>query len=246
MQFHSAFKTDVGQKRQQNQDNGACFPELGLFVVADGMGGHQGGERASAIAVEVIPEAIELAQSRPDWSPRLAICRAIETANQRIHEAAQDNENLHGMGTTTSAILFDEDRMNIGHVGDSRCYYLRPGQIWQLTRDHSLTEEKLRAGIITREQVRTDRMKNVITRSVGFEARVSVELYEMTVTPEDTFLLCSDGLSGMLDNSHILSVVEEELFQRNNIEVTVDRLIEAANAQGGDDNISALIVQVKE
>lgn len=245
MRVEAAFKTDVGRKRSQNQDNGFSQPDWGLFVVADGMGGHKGGETASAMVVEIVPQAVREAQKNPSWDPRMVINHAIKEASRKIFERALKQPQLQGMGTTTIAILIKENRLTIGHVGDSRCYFMRPGTVWQLTRDHSLVQEKLRAGLITREQLKTDRMKNVITRSVGFENQVDVDLYEMDIKSGDTFLLCSDGLSGLMDDRSILNVVDKTLFTGDkNPNVTVDRLIEGANKNGGDDNITAIIVRI--
>jgi protein phosphatase len=246
MRFNVGFGTDIGRKRQQNQDHGGAFPDLGLFVVADGMGGHRGGETASAMAVETIAASIQEAERQPDWKPAEAIANAIQAANHAIHGRAIDEVNLQGMGTTTTALLFRGKELTIGHVGDSRAYYFRPEAIWQLTRDHSLVAEKLRAGLITREQMKTDRMRNVITRSVGFEPDVNVEVYEMTVQPGDIFLICSDGLSGLLEDSDLLSTIQRNLLSGNDIQRAVTELIEGANERGGDDNITAVMIQLLE
>jgi protein phosphatase len=244
MNFNVGFATDIGRKRQQNQDNGAAFPELGLFVVADGMGGHRGGETASAMAVETIAGRVREGQTKPDWDPRDVITEAIVAANNAIHERAMDETALQGMGTTTTALLFTPEGLTIGHVGDSRCYYIRPDALWQITRDHSLVMEKLRAGLITRDQIKTDRMKNVITRSVGFEPEVNVEVYEMQVQPGDVFLVCSDGLSGLIEDPKMLEVIQKELISQGDIKKAVDMLVDAANQNGGDDNITAIMVQI--
>lgn len=244
MRFNVGFGTDIGRKRQQNQDNGAALPELGLFVVADGMGGHRGGETASSMAVETITLSVREAQTQPDWKPMEAISNAIQAANHAIHARAVDEANLQGMGTTTTALLFRDKVLTVGHVGDSRAYYFRSNAIWQLTRDHSLVAEKLRAGIITRDQMKTDRMRNVITRSVGFEPDVNVEVYEMTVQPGDVFMLCSDGLSGLLDDESVLEAVQLNLMQGQDIQKAITELIAGANANGGDDNITAVMVQL--
>jgi protein phosphatase len=244
MNFNVGFATDIGRKRQQNQDNGATFPELGLFVVADGMGGHKGGETASAVAVETIAKSIRESRAGSEWDPRNAIVTAIQAANAAIHKRAEGDPSLQGMGTTTTALLFDEKVLTIGHVGDSRCYFFRPEAIWQVTRDHSLVQEKLRAGLITRDQIKTDRMKNVITRSVGFELEVNVEVYEIDVQAGDIFLICSDGLSGMIDDSEMLELVQKELITSRDAKKAVTELVSRANEHGGEDNITAILVQV--
>ena len=249
MKFKVGFRTDIGMKRKQNQDNGGAFPELGLFVVADGMGGHQGGETASAMVVKLLPEYIAKATAAPQWNPKRVLTEAISEANRTIFRMSQENPKLQGMGTTTTVILMHEEKLTIGHVGDSRCYYFKPNAVWQLTRDHSLVQEKLRAGLINREQAKTDRMKNVITRSVGFEPDVNVEIYEMVISHGDTFLLCSDGLSGFVDDQDTLRIVRENLFDHQEdidtaIQKTVNGLIDQANANGGEDNSTAIAIQV--
>ena len=243
MKPSAALLSDIGKKRQQNQDNASSRPDLGLFVVADGMGGHRGGETASRIAAEVIPEQVQnLLKKKPNH--KAVLTSSIQKANEEIFDAGLKHPELQGMGTTTTALLFvpEQNKILLGHVGDSRCYFLRPGLLWQLTRDHSLVQEKLKAGIITRDQLKTDRMKNVLTRSVGFEPKVQVELYEMDVHEGDTFLLCSDGLSGLVSDADILKTVEDELFANSNINAALEKLIATANKNGGDDNITALIV----
>lgn len=239
-----AFRTDIGCKREQNQDFGGTFPEHRCFLVADGMGGHQGGETASHLAVETVASYLS---RNPDLEPRKRIADALRAANFEVYRKSQDVEELRGMGTTTTALLFsgeaDATTAWIGHVGDSRCYFLQEGRMWQLTRDHSLVQEKLRAGLITPEQARTDRMKNVITRSIGFEPDVQVEVYEFKLPPDGLLLLCSDGLTGMLLDRQIKDIVDQEYFQHGSIDAAAERLIEQANAHGGDDNITALLVR---
>jgi serine/threonine protein phosphatase PrpC len=249
MQFKVGFKTDIGRKRSQNQDSGISIPELGLFIVADGMGGHRGGETASTTAVETISQCIRKSTQLKNWNTEKSLhekslIEAFHNANQAIYDRSVKEPALQGMGTTTIALLFKDHNLMIGHVGDSRCYFFRPQAIWQATRDHSLVQEKLRAGLITRKDVKTDRMKNVITRSVGFEEKVNVDIYHMEVQSGDTFLLCSDGLSGLVEDLDILKIVQKDLFTENDPQKTVVDLIDAANANGGDDNITSIIVQV--
>jgi protein phosphatase len=255
--FHVGFATDIGRRRSQNQDNLAIVADIGLFMVADGMGGHQGGETASAIATQVVSKIVREGQQRSGWDARLLISQAIRTANETIFKQALETPKLHGMGTTTTALLFKSDHLYIGHVGDSRCYMFRyayPRELacWQVTRDHSLVQEKLRAGLITREEIKTDRMKNVITRSVGFERDVNVETYHVHTKPGDVFLICSDGLSGLIDEKRILEIVRSQLPQTETaqprlgarVEDTVRQLIGAANENGGDDNITSIVIEV--
>ncbi|MCM0606383.1 MAG: Stp1/IreP family PP2C-type Ser/Thr phosphatase [Xanthomonadaceae bacterium] len=244
MKLSTGAKTDIGRKRSQNQDSMSTHPELGLFVVADGMGGHQGGETASAMSVTVIPEAFKSLKEK-NWDNCSAIKKSIEEANLAIHQKSTEEPKLTGMGTTTVSLLIDGSTAFVGHVGDSRCYFMREGQLWQLTRDHSLVQEKLKAGIITRSQLRTDKMKNVITRSVGFEPGVEIDVYELQTLPGDLFLLCSDGLSGPLNDEHIFKTLTDSANNNKTIQETADLLISEANRMGGDDNITAVLVKVE-
>lgn len=260
--LEAAFLTDIGKRRANNQDSGGAFVESRLFVVADGMGGHRGGEVASKIAVETIHEvfARALASGKPAG---VALSEAAKMANQKIMERSRKETDLEGMGTTATSLYFDPPGKSenakawIGHVGDSRCYLIRRDGIWQMTRDHSLVQEKLRAGMITREQLKTDRMKNVITRSVGFDLHFGIDLYEYTPQAGDLFLLCSDGLSGPLDDSKIFEIANEVYFSALDTEafkgrdqgyepllkILTEALIRNANERGGDDNITALIAR---
>jgi protein phosphatase len=241
LSLHSAFLTDVGRKRRQNQDNGIALPELGLFVVADGMGGHQGGETASAMVVELLPRLVQEFATEKELEISI-LANAIQRVNAEVYAKSQQTPELRGMGTTTTAAWFQANTLSIAQVGDSRCYFIRPDGIWQLTRDHSLVAEKVRAGLITYEQAKTDRMKNVITRSVGFESAVSVETFTMPIEPNDAFLLCSDGLSGLLSDEEIFRIFQNQLFEKQNAQQTATDLIALANEHGGDDNITAIVV----
>lgn len=244
MQYRYGFRTDIGCKRKQNQDSGAAVPDLGLFMVADGMGGHKGGETASSTAVEVITSFVKEGQQDPNWTSAHLLTEAFKAANQAIYHQSVEIPELQGMGTTTTALLFQDQSLTIGHVGDSRCYFFRPRAGWQATRDHSLVQEKLRAGLISREEVKSDRMKNVITRSVGFEREVNVEIYKMDVQVGDAFLVCSDGLSGMIEDKEISDIIQKRLFEDGNPQLAVEDLISAAKDHGGDDNVTAVLVQV--
>jgi serine/threonine protein phosphatase PrpC len=238
--FHAFGASHVGMKRKQNQDSFLVDTDLGLFIVADGMGGHLGGEVASKLAVETIADSIrQKMESRSE-----ALAAAIDSANTAIWKKAADNPALRGMGTTTTALFFFENTLHIGHVGDSRCYLiLTPGQIWQLTRDHSLVQEKLRAGLITRDQVKTDRMKNVITRSVGFEERVSADIYQMSYHKGDVFVVCCDGVSNMLSDAEICSLVTHAFSEGRDEVSPAQALIDAANERGADDNVTAVVIK---
>jgi protein phosphatase len=243
--------TDVGQRRDQNQDALLIDEPLGLFVVADGMGGHAGGGTASRLAVETIRRTILKTR---DEEPALfgtgaegeenplpdVLGHAVEQACAAIFEAAQDDPELAGMGTTVTAVLVDGHSAFVAHVGDSRAYLLRAGHIYQVTQDHSLVAEQLRNGVITEEDARTSRYKNIITRSVGFEREVLVDLMGLELEVGDAIVACSDGLSNLVDDQEILATVEE---QGND---AVERLVDLANERGGDDNITVAMIRLAD
>ncbi len=242
LEFYAA--TDTGMKRSQNQDSICAVKEAGFFMVADGMGGHQGGEIASKMAADILEKLIR------EWhassgalnsglTPSVLLTESLRKAGRVIYRESENNPHLKGMGTTACCFLIHSGMMTIGHVGDSRCYFIRPGAIWQVTNDHSLVQEKLRAGLISREQLKSDKMRNVITRSVGYEEDVQVEIYQMEVSEGDVFLICSDGLTGLLSDDEILRISEGKT-----LEAATTELISMANEHGGDDNISVIMVRV--
>lgn len=241
--------TDVGQRREQNQDALLIDEPLGLFIVADGMGGHAGGGTASRLAVDTIRGAMLRAREEEpalfgsgaegEENPLPDILgHAVEEACAAIFEAAQADSGLAGMGTTVTAVLVDGRSAFVAHVGDSRAYLLRSGHIYQVTQDHSLVAEQLRGGVITEEDARTSRYKNIITRSVGFEREVVVDLMGLELEAGDAVVACSDGLSNHVDDQEILALVEEEGV------VAVERLVDLANDRGGDDNITVALVRL--
>ena len=261
MQIHHGARTDVGRKRDNNQDNLSCSADLGFFLVADGMGGHLGGETASKIASEKIPQVLRESMRRIGSSNdgeisestareiRENLRHSIAEANREIHEYSRKTPNLQGMGTTATALLLHHNRAWVGHVGDSRCYFIRPDEnsIWQMTRDHSWVQEKLRAGLITRAQVKSDRMRNVITRSVGFEENVDIDIYSAEVQAGDVFVLCSDGLTGHVDDLTLLNLVTKNLTPRAEAPTHVaSELVDEANRRGGEDNITAIVVRIPD
>ncbi len=240
--LESVGNTDVGRKRKVNQDSFRIDHEHDVLVVADGMGGHAGGEFASRVCIETIAESIhEDRNSGLSLNANDLAMGAIHRANMVVFNAGKENEVLLGMGTTVDLLLFDDGELLIGHVGDSRVYLLRKNMIWQLTRDHSLVNEKFKIGLITREQMKTDKDKNVITRSVGFESSVLVDIYRRKIEPGDLYLTCSDGLSGMVENDQILQITDEHAFNRDDLQSAVETLIHSANENGGDDNITVIL-----
>jgi serine/threonine protein phosphatase PrpC len=240
----------VGRKRHHNEDSLLCNNELSLFAVADGMGGHLGGERASRMAVEILEREIEKARregvlaaaaanaGNGEADPVGALLRqAVIEADRSIYETALANPALAGMGTTLTALLFDGDQLHMGHVGDSRAYLYRDGRARQLTEDHSWIQEQVRAGLISAEEARESRFRNIITRSVGFEPSVDPDLTALSVQAGDCFVICSDGLSNYLSADEVGQVLTGH-FYRDVAKVFVDM----ANERGGDDNVTCLVV----
>jgi protein phosphatase len=243
-------KSDVGRKREKNEDSFRVDLAKGLFIVADGMGGHLGGEFASRLAVKTVTEVLEkledpdatLAQELgPDRAdPGVQLKYAIRIASSRIFEEASRNTGLRGMGTTLVILLIRNERGYFANVGDSRAYLFRRAQAVQLTVDHSLVEEQLRAGFITEKEVKNHRLKNIITRSVGFQHDVEADLVIRDLQPGDRFLLCSDGLTNLVEDKEILKIIS-----RHPAQIACDKLIGLANRRGGDDNVTTVVVEVE-
>ena len=246
----SAGLTDVGRKRDHNEDSFLIDDELQLYVVADGMGGHAGGGTASRIAVETIDKKLrDLRATMPekagptnlqDSAVPETIRSAVEQACLAIFAKAQEDPELAGMGTTVISLMLDDAHAFFAHVGDSRAYLVRGDLIQQISEDHSLVNEQIKAGMITPEEARHSRYRNIITRSVGFEEEVQVDVMGLLAEPGDTFILCSDGLANMLEDSEILETVRSETLQG-----IPAKLIEMANERGGDDNITVVAVRVE-
>jgi serine/threonine protein phosphatase PrpC len=232
--------TDVGLKRENNQDYFLVSDELGLYVVADGMGGHQGGEVASRLAAETIQEVVrESWEKEQGVNPHDLLQRAYSSASKNIYDMSQENAKLKGMGTTAVAALLRGNKLYIGNVGDSRAYLIHPPYIWQMTDDHSLLNEQIRAGLVKPENAPQFMAKNVITRSVGFENQVHADVLERELQEGDYILMCSDGLSGQVTDRRICDVCLTIPFDD-----VAPRLVEEAKRNGGDDNISVIFMQV--
>lgn len=243
----SAGMCDIGQKRKTNQDSIYMNPEKNLFIVADGMGGHNGGDIASALAVKTVPEYVIQNQDQP---PAALIANAVKHANKSIKDRGKADAQLVGMGTTVVSFYFKETTLFIANVGDSRAYLINRNRLFQLSKDHSLVQEKLNIGIYNREQAQKDPQKNVLVRTVGFEENVDVDVFNYKVCRNDIFLICSDGLHGKVSDPDILYIVNKYipnpgLATAEAVNAAVKMLVHQANANGGNDNISVILVVAK-
>lgn len=251
--FEFAAKTDPGRVRSQNEDSIALCTEYGLVILADGMGGHNAGEVASAMATAHIEQVLESQLSNLsgklkndsviDCSELLAelVRDAIIHANLDILHAAQSNDDYHGMGTTLVLALLHDDMVMFAHVGDSRAYRFRQMRLEQITRDHSLLQEQIDSGLISVEAAQFSQNKNIITRALGIDPFVSVEIHEYAGEVDDMVLLCSDGLSDMLSSQEIAEILT---VHGENCEQACEQLIHAANLNGGRDNISVILIKI--
>lgn len=244
--------TDVGRKRKHNEDAYLLDVERGLFVVADGMGGHAAGEVASRLTVESIQEFISGTEDDHDntwpfgYNNRYSVdgnrlSTAVERANEKVMRAVVNRPELKGMGTTVVAALFDEKRATLVHVGDSRAYLMREAELRRLTDDHSWVQEQVNAGILSEDEAKSHPLKNVVTRALGGGTHVAVDLIEIPVGAGDRFLLCSDGLTGMVSDEEITNA----LSSPRTLEQIVRGLVDLANERGGVDNITAIMVEVR-
>jgi protein phosphatase len=241
--------SDVGKKRSRNEDSFLVNNQLGLYIVADGMGGHSGGEYASRLAVSTVEEVLQSMNGDPEatvisgvnsedseYGDRLKY--AIEVAGQKIYDQALYDPDLKGMGTTITAVIVDSGVAYVANVGDSRVYLLRGEEIKQVTTDHSLVSEQVRSGLISATDAKKHRLKNIITRSVGYQEDVEIDLYLVPLKAQDRLLLCSDGLTNMVDDSSIKNIIENK-----DLENSCRNLIQFANERGGDDNITVVMCQ---
>lgn len=216
------------------------LPEKGMFIVADGMGGHAAGEVASEMAVQMIARGLQGVLGKSESEATQMMRRAIHESNSAIFQRTVDEPEKRGMGTTATAMVINGPRYVVGQVGDSRAYLLRDGELSQLTKDHSYVQEQVDAGYLTPEQARTHPYSNVITRCVGANSDVVPDIYVGTLKTQDLFLLASDGLTGMLEDHELLSILQTD----SQPAVLVDSLVSEANRRGGLDNITVIIVRV--
>jgi PPM family protein phosphatase len=237
LHYTAAAVTDRGRKRTGNEDAFGFSIEHGIYVVCDGMGGAAGGEVASSIAVE---EVLRVFAERDSETPLPRTAEdAVCAANQAVYSRGQRNPHLSGMGTTLVALLVDKHSVWVVNVGDSRCYRLRQGRLEQLTLDHSLVEEQVRLGRMSKHEALRSPLRNVITRAVGTQTCVTPDCFQFEAQPGDLFLLCSDGIPRELSDSAMQSLLAVDLP----LEKRSARLIEAANKAGGNDNVTCILVQ---
>jgi protein phosphatase len=244
MNYEFCIRTDPGLARENNEDSVTFDEPTRLAILADGMGGYNAGEIASGMATTFIKSELGrwLSQAGRQANGRevrraMEIC--VDNANRSIFNAANSNPQYSGMGTTLVVGVFQDGRLLLGHIGDSRCYRLRAGELAQITKDHSLLQEQMDAGLITPEQAAVSTNKNLVTRALGVEDAVLLEVNEHRVEPGDIYLMCSDGLSDMVDDPGIARILQGD----GSLEDKAVRLVDAANGNGGRDNISVLMAQ---
>jgi len=245
--WRGAGLTDIGRVRASNQDGFAVLNDVGLWIVADGMGGHAGGDVASRLAVESITEQVRrhagtdsLSQARQAWT-ETQLRQLIEAAHHTIRNNAFEHPHLGGMGTTVVVLSIPSGsipRLSLAHVGDSRAYLLRAGTLFQLTQDHSLVEEHVRSGRLSRQDAATHPLRHVLTRALGIEDAVEPDSSTHQLQPDDLILLCTDGLTKMLDDGRIADTL---LYTGRSPEAACLALVEEANRRGGEDNVTVVV-----
>jgi protein phosphatase len=251
--FRCVGMSDTGRIREHNEDTIGTDADIGLVVLADGMGGYKAGEVASGIAVRTVMTLVKDAVEREDLSvadpetgasrPGILLRDAIHRANKIIYQTAKTQANCEGMGTTVVAGLFFDDKLTVAHVGDSRLYRLRGGEFSQVTQDHSLLQELVSRGFYTPEEAQRAAAKNYVTRALGVEPTVEVDVTEVPVSKDDLYLLCSDGLSDMVEDADIHLTISTF---GGNLETLAKQLVLLSNDNGGRDNVSIVVVRVLE
>ena len=233
-------KSDVGLRRTNNEDTFVVSPERGLCLVADGMGGAAAGELASRIFTDTALEIFSTATSRSEKETLQLVQRTFAWANERVLSHVKENAHHKGMGCTAELVAFSDDGFVLGHMGDSRTYRLRNGQLKQLSKDHSFVQEQIDQGLITLAEARNHPMRNIILRAVGVKESVALDLVRGKTTPGDLLLLCSDGLTDMVDDTLILEVLSSTIV----LSQKAEKLVELAKSAGGYDNVTVVLSQV--
>ncbi len=249
----TAMLTDVGRVRNNNEDAITIDPELGLLLLSDGMGGYQAGEVASAIANETVLNVVrgesrgirtaEEDRNQANWPQTVLLEKAVTQAHKAIHEAAASRPECAGMGTTIVAVWLHQNRMSIAHVGDSRLYRFRIGELTQITRDHSLVEEMIARGEYSRQDAQHMVRKNIVTRALGAEGEVRVELNDRSLEIGDLLLMCSDGLSDLVTDENIRVTLRQ---YHDDLEAGAQQLIQQALRAGGKDNVSVILARIDQ
>ncbi len=250
MKLHSAGRTHVGMKRSHNEDSLKVYRDENLFIVADGMGGHASGEVASQLSVETLTEFFRATAEDEEitWPYKLdkgrryaenRVVTGIKLSNRRIFESAARDSKLKGMGTTIVVTYFTEDQCYVGHVGDSRVYRFRDGKLIQLTEDHSLLNDYIKMRQLTPEEIEAFPHKNVIVRALGMKETVQVDIMNEPPVTGDVYLLCSDGLSGMVTDPQMADILSTD----RTLDEKCEQLIDSANKAGGTDNITVILVR---
>lgn len=228
--------TNTGLVRKNNEDSAFCGLERQIFIVADGMGGHVAGEVASKLAVDMVEQVVG---SSGDGEPALVLSQAFDQANQKICQAASEDPDYAGMGTTLTVLWALEDRLFVAHVGDSRAYLVRDGVITPLTRDHSLVGELLREGGLTEEEAMVHPQRNILTRALGCDVQVKVDISDLQMEKGDKFFLCTDGLSNLVSSEEMADVINDN----KNLKKALEILLNLSLERGGFDNITAILVE---
>jgi protein phosphatase len=250
MEVRAYGATDVGKVRSANEDSLLIDQERLLYIVADGMGGHQGGGFASQHAVKWIQEELQKMEEAQDSTlpigadhdktpTQLRLLHALKVTNERLYKKAAEDMSLRGMGTTVTSVQFDNKFANIAHVGDSRIYLLRDDLLFQLSRDHSWVQEQVDAGLLSNDEARVHPLKNIITRSMGHDRDVIVDLFKEEFQKGDRYVMCSDGLSNMVDDETVRQVIS-----KLDLKPAVNELVRLALEAGGTDNTTAVMVEV--
>ncbi len=248
-----AVVSDVGRVRAHNEDSTACDPSCGIAVLADGMGGYRAGEVASALATTIIFQEIRNAmatlvggQTNHETGLRfesLVVSDAVSIANKVIRQAARQSPEYQGMGTTVVVLLFYDNIVTVAHVGDSRAYCWRRGELKRLTVDHTVVQQLLNTGRYSPEEARHAANKNIVTKALGLATKLHADLHEYRVRPGDVYLLCSDGLTDLVDEHTITATLDKYAM---NLDKAAGRLVSLANTRGGVDNISVILVRIKK
>ena len=253
MKLRYAVASDPGRVRKNNEDSFLADPAVGVFAVADGMGGHAAGEVASRMALNTLQEALakssqsKEAEFSPDQTavlspPSSLLVNGIRSANQAVFQSSMEKEEYRGMGTTLVAVYFGDSVPAVAHVGDSRLYRIRSQKLEQITEDHSVVWEQYREGLLPKEALSSSPMKNIVTRALGMQATVDVDVQELEVKKGDQLLLCSDGLSDLVRDEELLRTVGEV---SGDLDQACHQLVQMANQLGGKDNITVLLIQIE-